>query len=205
MFKVLAVLLVVLSSTGARAEQAPSVAEPPVESGLAVQQVLLGTVSSLFAAIGGTALGIGPRSGSGYALTAGLISTAVLPGLAVCTLGGSSRWYDGSCAGPIVGAFLGTLLVGIPMGRAAAADVTNGDTGDISGSFLVTAFVLTAVGAGLGATLGWHAFKHRRHPADGPHPVANLAPLPPAWPELPVRRLAVAPGTFTAPVLAFSF
>lgn len=190
-----------LASASARAQESVSSGAPPAETGLAVQQVVLGAVSGLFAGAGATVIGMSPHPGSGGAIGALLVSTAALPGLAVCTLGRSSRWYDGSCAGPIVGAFLGTLLVGIPMGHAVVANGRD----DISGSLLLSSFVLTAVGAGVGATLGWHLGKHRRQPANASRPVANLDPPPPAWPEMPVQRLAAVPGTFTTSVLAFSF
>jgi hypothetical protein len=208
MSKVLAALLVVLSSASARAQASLPAGEPPDESGLVAQQVVLGTLSGILAGVGGTMLGGVDSSRSPTATAAvgiALTATATFPGLAACALGQSSRWYDGSCASPVIGAFLGTLLVGVPMGELAT-HVTDRNTGDVSGPLVLTAFVATALAAGVGATLGWHLSKHRRQSRAAARTASAAAPPSRlSWPEMPVQRLAPGPVTFTAPVLAFTF
>ncbi|HVT05965.1 MAG TPA: hypothetical protein VHO67_00830 [Polyangia bacterium] len=189
-----------------QAADPPREIEPPAEVGLATQQLALGTVSALFAGLGAVGLAFSDHA-SGYEISAGLMATAVLPGAAVCTLGGSSPWYDGSCAGPIGGAYLGVAAVGIPVAMAVKGWTTSdyGGGSILSPSAALVAWAAAAVGAAAGATIGWHATKHRRSP---PATVARaqLSPVPRApWPEMALRQLPQTPGSLAFPVLAFAF
>lgn len=210
MRNVVRLAIVVTSLTASRWASAqgtpPALGEPPPEAGLVAEQLALGTVSAVFAGLGAAGLALSEHAG-GYEISAGLMATAILPGAAVCTLGGSSPWYDGSCAGPIVGAYLGVAAVGIPVAFAVRGwTYQDSDGGNfVSPSAALVTWAAAAFGAALGATIGWHAMKHRRPPAAG---VARAEPAPatPArGPEVPLRQLAQAPGSVAIPVLAFTF
>jgi len=184
------------------AERPPEI-EPPAEVGLATEQLALGTVSAVFAGLGAVGLAFSEHA-SGYEISAALMATAVLPGAAVCTLGGSSRWYEGSCAGAIVGAYFGVAAVGIPVAVAVKGWTTPDYGGGrvLSPSAALVAWAAAALGSAAGATIGWHVTKHRRPTVARVEP-ASVPRAP--WPEMPLRQLAQAPGSLAFPVLAFTF
>lgn len=201
--------VVVMSLTASRwasAEEAqPQPGEPPAEVGLAAEQIALGTVSAAIAATSafGFALSQRPRE---YAVSSAFMAAAVLPGLAVCANGATSRFYDGSCLGPIVGAYIGLAAVAIPVGLAAQGSIFRSSENDSLNTGVVAfVWISAAVGSAVGATIGWHLTKHRR-PTPANVARVQLPPVPRApWPEMPLRQLAQAPGSVAFPVLAFTF
>ncbi len=163
-------------------------------------------MSAVIAGFGGVGIALSDHTRS-YEISAAFMAAAVLPGLAVCVTGASSRWYDGSCVGPIVGAYLGLAAVAIPAGLAARGAIFSSNENDTpSAQTVLLVWAAGAVGSAVGATIGWHATKHRR-PA--PVSVARAeAPQPSPrafWPEMPVRQLQAAPGSVAVPLLAFAF
>lgn len=181
--------------------------QAPAEAGVVTaSQIVLGTVSGVGAGIGAVAL----AAGGTVPITVGLVGTAVLSGFTVCVIGSSSRRYEGSCGPPILGSYLGALVVGLPLGLLAA-QVKNPDRdggSEISLSALLTAAVVASVATGVGATIGWHLGRRvRPRPAKtglvGPPP-ALPAPRE-SWPEMPVRALTPSQGVISLPVLAFRF
>jgi hypothetical protein len=213
------VLLLPLSGRSALAQQPASATppvlepasippqQPPAEVGVTTAQIVTGTVTGLGAGIGAVALTAG---GTGP-IALGFISTAVLSGLTICAIGNSSRAYEGGCASPILGSYLGALVVGLPLGLIAAHVTTPDSDGgrEISASFLLTAMVAASVGTAVGATIGWHLGRRARRPRASVPPLAGPPldlPSPRAsWPEMAVRALAPSPGVVDIPVLAFRF
>ncbi len=195
------VLFIGSAATAARAQERRDV-QPPAEAGIVVEQLVVGTATGIFTGFGSLALAVDKP-----AVGIPLVATSGLSGGSVCVLGQSSEWYEGSCAGPMVGAFVGSLAFGLPVARWAV------NTGEESSAPYLLAALAGAVGSGVGATLGWHLTKHRRpgvvvppSPSDSSSPPVAAAQGPgPAWPEMPVRRLEAAPGTVTMPVLALTF
>jgi hypothetical protein len=195
MFKLLPLAaLALLASTPARAER-PPVGEPPVEASIATQQIVLGTLTGILAGGGAVAIGAG-----GGAWGAPFVATAVLPGYSVCVLGQSSAWYDGPCAAPVVGAFVGALGVGVPAGAWAYGHVNDQQMWP-----LVVAAVAASFGSAVGATVAWHAIKHRRAPGGSQRAASDPPPPASSWPEMPRISLTPAGRTVSLPLLGFAF
>ncbi len=195
---VVVVLAVSLGARPASAQQVPGASDPPPEGGLVGQQLAVGALAGIFAGFGAAVLTF-TDTRAGYEAAGGLMATAVLPGLAVCALGTSSRFYQGSCAASIAGAYMGVLATGLLATRFRVSTESDG----FPIRFLLVWGVST-LGTSAAAVVGWHATKQRRPapPAVAVEPPVSGRAL---WPEMPVRQLASAPGTVSVPLLAFAF
>jgi hypothetical protein len=113
--------------------------------------MLVGTVGVLVALSVDTPVGVGA-----------LIGAPALAGFAVCGLGGTSKFYQGSCAPAVGGALVGALT-SIPFTLLGCwvYDDSRDHLGCTSGAIL--GFLLGyCVGTAAGATIGWHLGKSPR-------------------------------------------
>jgi hypothetical protein len=128
----------------------------------------------------------------------------------VCTVGGASDSYEGSCGSAIGGAYLGSLAV-FP-GALIGVSLVHSSGGELGGlvGLVIGAAVGYVVGTTVGAVVGWNLSRvpKARPLARGPRP--DLLALSPSasWTE-PLRRRgdseAGAPPTVSVPVLSLRF
>jgi hypothetical protein len=130
-------------------------------------------------------------------------------GAIVCTVGGTSDSYDGSCGSAIGGAYLGALalipgaLIGLSL------DHSSGELGGLVG-LAIGAGVGYIVGTTVGAVVGWNLSRVPKARPLARAPRSDLLALSPSasWTE-PLRRRgdseAGAPPTVSVPVLSLRF
>ncbi len=185
---------------------------PPGEGGLAVAQILLGTLATL--GVGATSALLFGALGSAPLLYLGLAASPAIGSEAVCAVGRWSRWYDGGCAPAVTGGYLGAIVFGAGLGLYfvsihAAGYGDDGESNDPI-AFALGGILGGVVGTAIGATIGWHLGKHLRDGADVTVSV-SAPPLPaPAafaeWPELRARSIAAPTGlAVNLPLLAVRF
>jgi hypothetical protein len=175
---------------------------PPPEIGLGLLQLVVGPVAMLGTVVATNAL-FDVHEGLGFAsLTLG----PAVGGLIVCGIGGMSRDYDGSCTGPVAGAYLGALTA-IPLALFGCwLDAPDADSGCAEGATLGFAAGYL-VGTAVGATIGWHLGKRLR---DAQLALGQPRPgvLSAAWLELQRRRTSSSDRggkPVAVPVLQLSF
>lgn len=209
-------LLLLLRARPAAAQQTARTAPPPQggtssEVSIGVAQFLLGTLGTL-----ATEVVVAFAAGEADSVPLAFVGIGVTPavgGRIVCGLGQSSQEYKGGCAPPILGGYLGALLLGIPMwyvGAAAFSPAISDGGYDRGVGAVLGAALGVVVGTAVGATIGWQASKERR---DALLDDLTLAPPPPpparaaAWSELQPRsvtaRAPVAVGV--VPLLSLRF
>jgi hypothetical protein len=210
------IALLVASHPAAAQQNAPPLLAPPAEpapsevGSVVVPQFFLGTLSTF---VGGIVLLIGAsatHSDMGY-----YAAVAVTPGigsLVVCGVGKTSDYYEGSCAAPIIGGYVGALALGLGLAYAGTGAFATSGPADGNGSAIgvvIGAALGVIVGTAVGATVGWNLGKHRRGTVLA---IAPKAPPPAAlagWPELGARPAATgvprAGGAISVPLLSLRF
>jgi hypothetical protein len=192
-----------------RFAHAPATEAASPEIGLGIGQVFVGAFATFGAGFLVALLASGANSEPVALL--GIGATPAVGGLVVCGMGRTSKNYEGSCAPPILGGYLGALVLGISMAYVGAAEfapsISDGGTDSAVGAALGAALGVI-VGTAVGATIAWHVSKHPRAPdvtlALGPPltPPAALA----SWSDLQARPTAArAPTAVGVPLLSLRF
>ncbi len=175
----------------------PATAEPGPEIGLGAGQLLLGSMTMALTLFPIGAMAV---TGSEAGAVGALLFAPIAGGFVVCGIGGTSRYYDGSCGGPLLGAYLGALT-SIPFALIGCSLAPS--RGDLNGcgEGAVLGFLSGyLVGTAIGATVAWHLGKRPRAPR-ARHALQVPPPaLAPSRSSTPTADLHV-----TVPLLAFAF